>query len=75
MNSQFSDTGVYVEPRYFQESKAKNPKKPFCCFGKDCFYQHLNDDGTKHVFKDGVDVCMKVCAATRSNVRVSHSLF
>jgi len=49
-----------VPCRYFQDSKAKNPKKPFCRFGRDCFYQHLNDDGTKYVFKDGVDVCMKI---------------
>ena len=67
--------GVYVEPRYFQDSRAKNPKKLFCPFGKDCFYQHLNDDGTKYEFKDGVDVCMKVCAATRSNVQISRNVF
>jgi hypothetical protein len=33
----------------------------FCPFGKDCFYQHLNDDGTEYVFVKGVDECMKVC--------------
>jgi hypothetical protein len=47
------------ECRYFQQSKAKNRAKLFCPFGKDCFYQHLNDDGTPHVFADGVDRCMR----------------
>ena len=72
---QLADIGIYVEPRHFQDSTAKNPKKPFCPFGKDCFYQHLNNDGTKYVFKDGVDVCMKVCATTRSNVGISRNVF
>lgn len=29
--------------------------------GSDCFYQHLNEDGTPHVFTEGVDVMM-VCS-------------
>jgi E3 ubiquitin-protein ligase makorin len=38
-----------------------------CPFGKDCFYQHLQDDGTRFVFKDGVDRSMKViiCGALK----------
>jgi len=38
--------------KYFAKSRAK---KPFCPFGRDCFYQHLNADGTPFVFEDGVD--------------------
>ncbi|KAF8631909.1 hypothetical protein AX15_002166 [Amanita polypyramis BW_CC] len=52
-----------VPCRYFQETKKK---KPFCPFGKDCFYQHINDDGTKYVFRDGVDVCMKIHSSRRT---------
>lgn len=46
--------------RYFQKSLAKNPEKPTCPYGKDCFYRHLKEDGTPFVFEDGVDVCMRV---------------
>lgn len=35
--------------------------EPFCPFGKDCFYQHLNEDGSVFVFENGVDKNMKVC--------------
>jgi len=47
-----------VPCRYFEQSKLTKPK-PTCPFGADCFYKHLNDDGTPHVFKDGVDRSMK----------------
>ncbi|KAK2463701.1 hypothetical protein APHAL10511_004452 [Amanita phalloides] len=60
-----------VACRYFQESKVESPKEPFCPFGKDCFYQHINDDGTEHVFSDGVDVCMKI----RSRRHHSHHVY
>lgn len=33
---------------------------PGCPFGKDCFYQHRNADGTPHVLTDGVVASMKV---------------
>lgn len=46
---------------YFQKSLLKNKNNPICPYGKDCFYSHLKEDGTPYVFKDGVDVCMKVC--------------
>jgi hypothetical protein len=49
-----------ISSRYFSQSKAQDKKNPFCPFGKDCFYQHLNDDGTPHTFKDGVDESMRV---------------
>lgn len=48
----------------------KNKDKPICPYGKDCFYQHLNEDGTPYVFKDGVDVCMRVCNGTFETVLV-----
>ncbi|GLB41953.1 putative zinc finger [Lyophyllum shimeji] len=48
-----------VPCKHFQASKKKNPGKPMCPFGKDCFYQHLNDDGTPHVLKYGVDRSMR----------------
>lgn len=39
---------------------------PFCPFGKDCFYQHLNEDGTPHVFVQGVEACMKIYSRRRA---------
>jgi uncharacterized protein YfeS len=42
--------------RYFSTS---SPDKRFCPYGKDCFYQHLNDDGTPYVFQEGVDLMME----------------
>lgn len=44
--------------RYFQRS---SPDHRYCPFGKDCFYQHQNADGTPYVFKYGVDHYMRVC--------------
>lgn len=46
---------------WFQKSLQKNKDRPFCCYGKDCFYQHINADGTPHIFKEGVDAAMRVC--------------
>ncbi|KDQ61564.1 hypothetical protein JAAARDRAFT_123149 [Jaapia argillacea MUCL 33604] len=47
-----------VPCRYFQQSRRD---KRFCPFGKDCFYQHTNDDGTPFVFEQGVEESMRVC--------------
>ena len=44
-------------PSYFEKSKNT---KPFCPFGKDCFYRHVKDDGSPFVFSMGVDHYMKV---------------
>ncbi|KAI0923795.1 hypothetical protein AcV5_009245 [Taiwanofungus camphoratus] len=46
-----------VPCRLFQESP---PSNRFCPFGKDCFYQHLNEDGTPYVFDGGVDHYMRI---------------
>ncbi|EDR05631.1 uncharacterized protein LACBIDRAFT_294785 [Laccaria bicolor S238N-H82] len=48
-----------VTCRYFQTSQAKNKNKPLCPFGKDCFYKHVNEDGTPFLFREGVDVSMR----------------
>jgi len=42
--------------KYFSTS---SPDKRFCPYGKDCFYQHLNNDGTPYVFQEGVDSMME----------------
>lgn len=46
-----------VPCRHFQKSP---PNDRFCPFGKDCFYQHRNADGSTHVFDRGVDYYMKL---------------
>jgi E3 ubiquitin-protein ligase makorin len=43
--------------RYFA---ASTPGRPYCPFGRDCMYQHLNEDGTPHVFGQGADYYMPV---------------
>ncbi|KAL0579268.1 hypothetical protein V5O48_002722 [Marasmius crinis-equi] len=57
--AQYKQSMARIPCKYFVESKAKNKMKPFCPFGKDCFYQHLNDDGTPHIFQDGVEASMR----------------
>ncbi|KAG1746670.1 uncharacterized protein EDB91DRAFT_1118274 [Suillus paluster] len=45
----------------YKNSMARVPcKSPCCPFGLDCFYQHLNPDGTLHVFQYGAGHFMKV---------------
>ncbi|CCM02443.1 uncharacterized protein FIBRA_04542 [Fibroporia radiculosa] len=41
-----------VPCRFFQQS---SPSNRSCPFGKDCFYQHLNQDGTPYTFSHGVE--------------------
>ncbi|KDR65729.1 hypothetical protein GALMADRAFT_162397 [Galerina marginata CBS 339.88] len=55
----YKESMARVPCRYFQKSMQKNKDKPICPYGKDCFYQHLKEDGTPYIFKDGVDVCMR----------------
>ncbi|KAJ8094337.1 hypothetical protein PM082_010771 [Marasmius tenuissimus] len=67
--SQYKQSMGRVSCKYFIQSRAKDKTKPFCPFGKDCFYQHLNDDGTAYVFRDGVDASMRrFRQQTRSSV-------
>jgi hypothetical protein len=54
----YTDHLLPVYRRYFQETKST---KPLCPFGRDCFYKHVNDDGTTHIFEEGVEKCMRVC--------------
>ncbi|KAF9453513.1 hypothetical protein P691DRAFT_658377 [Macrolepiota fuliginosa MF-IS2] len=56
----YKESMARVSCRYFQRSRQMGKTQPLCPFGKDCFYQHLNDDGTPHIFKNGADVCMRV---------------
>ncbi|KAF9005911.1 hypothetical protein BDQ17DRAFT_1239535 [Cyathus striatus] len=56
----YKESMAKVPCRYFRQSKQKDKNNLLCPFGKDCFYQHLNDDGTPYIFKDGVEVCMGV---------------
>ncbi|KAL0953540.1 hypothetical protein HGRIS_004762 [Hohenbuehelia grisea] len=44
--------------RFFQASKSK-PSGPMCPFGRDCFYQHMNDDGTPYVFREGATASLR----------------
>lgn len=39
--------------RHFQNSP---PNRRHCPFGKDCFYQHLNPDGTIYIFPENTNV-------------------
>ncbi|KAG6919532.1 hypothetical protein DXG01_005122 [Tephrocybe rancida] len=61
----YKDSMARVPCKHFTATKAKSPKKPMCPFGKDCFYQHLNDDGTPYTFTDGADVSMRIWARRR----------
>ncbi|EPQ56445.1 hypothetical protein GLOTRDRAFT_115698 [Gloeophyllum trabeum ATCC 11539] len=47
----YKESMARVPCRYFQKSPASDR---FCPFGRDCFYQHQNDDGSPYVFDKGV---------------------
>ncbi|KAH7890735.1 hypothetical protein F5I97DRAFT_1799934 [Phlebopus sp. FC_14] len=47
-----------VPCRYFQATSLTG--KPCCPFGTDCFYQHLNPDGTPHIFRHGAKQAMNI---------------
>ncbi|KAJ7623335.1 hypothetical protein FB45DRAFT_925318 [Roridomyces roridus] len=65
--ARYMDSMARVPCRYFQRSLAATPSRPFCPFGKDCFYQHRNADGSEHTFDQGVDVSMRRYAAQRDS--------
>ncbi|KAF8638934.1 hypothetical protein AX16_010409 [Volvariella volvacea WC 439] len=56
---QYKESMARVPCKYFEDSKDSS-RDPFCPFGKDCFYQHLNADGSIYTFKDGIDHCMRL---------------
>ncbi|KAI0255856.1 hypothetical protein BJV78DRAFT_1118938 [Lactifluus subvellereus] len=51
-----------VSCKYFTASP---PENRYCPFGRDCMYQHLNEDGTPYVFDHGVDHYMPVSPPIR----------
>ncbi|EIN06144.1 hypothetical protein PUNSTDRAFT_145475 [Punctularia strigosozonata HHB-11173 SS5] len=55
--ARFKESTARVDCRYFQKSPADSR---FCPFGKDCFYRHINADGTPYVFSEGVDYYMPI---------------
>ncbi|KAG5643104.1 hypothetical protein DXG03_001568 [Asterophora parasitica] len=56
----YKDTMGKVPCKHFAASKEKHPTKPpLCPFGNECFYQHLNEDGTPHVFSSGISASMR----------------
>ncbi|KAH9975929.1 hypothetical protein BGW80DRAFT_71953 [Lactifluus volemus] len=52
---QYKESLQRVSCKYFA---ASNPENRFCPFGRDCLYQHLNEDGTRYVFERGADYYM-----------------
>lgn len=58
MIDSYKNSMARVPCKYFVETSASG--KPCCPFGLDCFYQHLNPDGTPHVFQYGANHFMKV---------------
>ncbi|KAK0497147.1 hypothetical protein EDD18DRAFT_1073041 [Armillaria luteobubalina] len=70
----YKESMARVPCRYFQASKREDASNPFCPFGKDCFYQHLNDDGTPHIFNQGIEACMKVRCVIRQSDQTPNKL-
>ncbi|KAJ7115817.1 hypothetical protein C8R44DRAFT_628578 [Mycena epipterygia] len=58
--ARYMDSMRRVSCKYFQRSLSAVPPVPFCPFGKDCFYQHRNPDGTDYITDQGVEDCMRV---------------
>ncbi|OAX39810.1 hypothetical protein K503DRAFT_688875 [Rhizopogon vinicolor AM-OR11-026] len=67
----YKNSMARVPCKYFVETSASG--KPCCPFGADCFYQHVNPDGTPHVFQYGADHFMKVFR--RQQLRHGHDFF
>ncbi|KAK7686371.1 hypothetical protein QCA50_010595 [Cerrena zonata] len=65
--NQYKASMARVPCRYFQASLHSSQR--FCPFGKDCFYQHKNEDGSDHVFAEGVEHYIKPDSGTRSRGR------
>ncbi|KAF8606039.1 hypothetical protein BDV93DRAFT_437901 [Ceratobasidium sp. AG-I] len=52
----YKSTLSRIPCKYFERSP---PCNRFCPYGKDCFYQHQNSDGTPYVFSEGTDSMME----------------
>jgi len=50
--AQYKASMARVPCRYFQKSP---PTSRHCPFGRDCFYQHMNEDGTPYFFEGGAE--------------------
>ncbi|KAJ7281771.1 hypothetical protein C8J57DRAFT_1298515 [Mycena rebaudengoi] len=61
--ARYMDSMKRVPCKYFQKSLLSSPSAPFCPFGKDCFYQHHNLDGSEHILSRGVEECMRLYAS------------
>ncbi|KAJ3567348.1 hypothetical protein NP233_g6419 [Leucocoprinus birnbaumii] len=55
----YKDSMSRIPCRYLQKSLQKDRSQPLCPFGRDCFYQHHDDEGTPYIFSYGVDVGMR----------------
>ncbi|KAF7370748.1 hypothetical protein MSAN_00708100 [Mycena sanguinolenta] len=53
--ARYMDSMKRVPCKHFQKSLASGRGTPFCPFGKDCFYQHRNPDGTDYISILGID--------------------
>lgn len=58
MIESYKNSMARVPCKYFVETSASG--KPCCPFGLDCFYKHLDPDGTPHEFQYGANHFMKV---------------
>ncbi|KAJ7801903.1 hypothetical protein B0H14DRAFT_2894298 [Mycena olivaceomarginata] len=58
--ARYMDSMKRVPCKHFQKSLSSARAVPFCPFGKDCFYQHRNPDGSDYITTQGIDACMRV---------------
>ncbi|KZV98783.1 hypothetical protein EXIGLDRAFT_831997 [Exidia glandulosa HHB12029] len=56
-----------VDCKYFTASR----DKPFCPYGRDCFYKHELPDGTPYVFKEGVEELMERWKRRRQDIAMA----
>ncbi|KAJ7672628.1 hypothetical protein B0H17DRAFT_1084017 [Mycena rosella] len=63
--ARYMDSMRRVPCKYFQKSILAVPSVPFCPFGKDCFYQHRNLDGSDYITDQGVETGMRMYASQR----------
>ncbi|EJU03864.1 hypothetical protein DACRYDRAFT_94059 [Dacryopinax primogenitus] len=49
-----------VPCRYFASSLQRNPPRPYCPYGRECFYEHKLPTGEVHEFPHGADYYMTV---------------